>query len=1134
MKIVKGVPQFSASDLVNYLSCNHSSMLDIQVANGNLKKPSNYDPLLEILRERGQLHEAAFIEHLKAQDKHIVHIEGVDINDKAVEDTLNAMKGGAEIIVQAALCDGQWVGRADILRKIDIPSSLGDWSYEVIDTKLARETKGGSVLQLCLYADLLEKIQGHAPEFVYIVSPWSDYEPQAFRYADFAAYYRQVKNSAFSTLTADELLKTYPDPKSHCDICRWRNDCDAKRREDDHLCLVANISKLQINELQNNDVQTTQALAELPSPLPFTPQKGSPVTFEKIKVQAFIQVEARKSDSLKFKLIDIVPGIGLAALPEPSKGDVFFDIEGDSFVGEHGMEYLFGHAYLDDNDNPQYKNHWAFTRDDEKKTFEEFVGFVTERRKQFPDMHVYHFAPYEPSALKRLMGRYASMENEVDNLLRGLVFVDLLSVVRNAMYASVESYSIKKLEPFYGFTRKTPLHDANVALTKLTSCLQLNDLKTIDDATKSVVEQYNSDDCLSAFELRNWLEDLRAKEIANGKSIPRPVLGQQVEEEELSEQGKRILELIVTLTADVPVDIDERTKEQQASWILAYLLEWHRREEKATWWEYFRLSDLTADDLLGERAALARLSHIKTVETTARGIPTDRYRFEQQDTDIRGSEDLCQLGGVKFGSAVSICSDNLTIDIKKTGKTKDDHPEAVFAHTHVPTKDQAASLFRIGEYVAENGIEGAGRFKSGRDLLLRNLPDLQGEPLRMEGEVTLDAARRICKVIGDGVLSIQGPPGTGKSYTGARMICQLIKEGKKVGITANSHKVIRNLIDKTLEAAEEEGINFACIQKAKEVEDSQNNLIFARKNEDVFSALNNGTAQLAGATHFLWCKEDAEDVLDVLVIDEAAQMSLANVLAISPAAKTLIMLGDPQQLDQPTQGSHPDGTGISALDHILDGEQTIKPDQGLFIEKTWRLHPDICRYNSELFYESKLESVDGCEQQQIDSQSRFNGAGLRYVPVRHTGNTSSSTEEADKVKEIVDEILAVNSTWTDRTGVTKPVAIEDIIIIAPYNAQVFEIQQRLPNAHVGTVDKFQGQEAAIAIYSLATSSYADAARGIEFLYSSNRINVAISRAQCLAIMVGSPSVFEVDCKTPRQMPLANAFCRYLELAETMF
>ena len=266
MKIIEGTPQFSASDLVGYLSCNHSSMLDIQVANGSLKKPSYYDPLLEILRERGQLHETAFIEHLKAQGKDVVLIEGVDINDKAVEDTLNSMKSGAEIIVQAALRDGQWVGRADILRKIDTPSALGNWSYEVIDTKLARETKGGSILQLCLYADLLDKIQGIAPEFIYIVSPWSDYEPQAFRYADFAAYYRQAKSSAFSTLTADELLETYPDPKLHCDICRWQNDCDAKHREDDHLCLVANISKLQINELFNSSGRFLAVLEAFCSP----------------------------------------------------------------------------------------------------------------------------------------------------------------------------------------------------------------------------------------------------------------------------------------------------------------------------------------------------------------------------------------------------------------------------------------------------------------------------------------------------------------------------------------------------------------------------------------------------------------------------------------------------------------------------------------------------------------------------------------------------------------------------------------------------------------------------------------------------------------------------------------------------
>lgn len=1133
MRSVEGNLQFSASDLVSYLSCHHCSSLDIQVAEGRLEKPEHYDPLLEILRERGQIHEAAFIEHLKAQGHEVTVIDGVEVNSQCVGETLSAMQKGADIIVQAALSNNGWVGRADILRKVDVPSALGDWSYEIIDTKLARETKGGSVLQLCLYADLLEQLQGHAPEFIYIVSPWSDYEPQAFRYADFAAYYRQVKSSAYSMLTKDHVVETYPDPKPHCDICRWRNGCEKKRRDDDHLCLVANISKLQISELQRNNVLTTEALAGLPEPLPFTPEKGSLVSYEKAKSQASIQVEARNSGELKYEIIDIVPGVGLAALPDPSGGDVFFDIEGDPFVGEHGLEYLFGYSYLDQNEQMRYESQWAFTREDEKNIFEHFVSFVTNRRKEFPDMHIYHFAPYEPAALKRLMGRYASMESEVDNLLRGLVFVDLLSIVRNAMYASVESYSIKKLEPFYGFKRKIQLQEANIALTKLSSRLELNDVDTIDSQTKNTVEQYNQDDCLSTYELRGWLETIRAEEIGKGATIDRPLPGQQVEEEELSEEEQEVRHLIEVLTADIPVDIDERNIEQHARWILAYLLEWHRREEKATWWEYFRLSDLMADDLLIERGALARLSYVETVDTTARGIPTDRYQFEQQDTDIRGGEGLRQQGGDSFGTAISINSDNLTIDIKKSGKTKDDHPDAVFAHTHVPTKDQAASLKRIGKYVAEHGIEGDGRYKSGRDLLLRNLPDLQGEPLRADEESTLEAARRICTVIGDGVLAIQGPPGTGKSYTGARMICELARNGKKVGITANSHKVIRNLIDKTIEAAEEEGLNLSCIQKAKEIEEDQSNLTFARTNEDVFTALNSGGAQLAGATHFLWCKEGAEDVLDVLVIDEAAQMSLANVLAISPAAKTLIMLGDPQQLDQPTQGTHPDGTGVSALDHILGGEQTIRPDQGLFIDKTWRLHPEICNYNSELFYEGKLLAVEGCDQQKVDSKSRFSGHGLRYVPVIHEGNTSSSIEEAEKLKEIVEEILQSGSTWTDREGLTRPIQSEDIVIIAPYNAQVFEIQQRLPRAHVGTVDKFQGQEAAIAIYSLATSSYADAPRGMEFLYSSNRMNVAISRAKCLAILVGSPNVFEADCKTPRQMQLANAFCRYLELSETI-
>ena len=428
-----------------------------------------------------------------------------------------------------------------------------------------------------------------------------------------------------------------------------------------------------------------------------------------------------------------------------------------------------------------------------------------------------------------------------------------------------------------------------------------------------------------------------------------------------------------------------------------------------------------------------------------------------------------------------------------------------------------------------NGIEGDGPYQPARDLLLRTAPRIGGQPIRHDGETTLEAALRIAPLIEGGVLPIQGPPGTGKTYTGARMICALVRAGKSVGITANSHKVIRNLLDGVVEAAGEMGVDVRCIQKVTEREPDQQRLRFTTDNAALLSAIGN-TANVAGGTAWLWARPDAAEAVDVLFIDEAAQMSLANVLAVSQAAKSVVLLGDPQQLEQPMQGSHPEGTDVSALHHILGGHQTIAADRGLFLEETWRLHPDICRFTSELFYESRLQPRPGLEVQNVIANGRVNGTGLRYLPVPHEGNQSSSPEEADCVRDLVSEILAAKPKWIDRKGEEHELGLEDILIIAPYNAQVFELQERLPDARIGTVDKFQGQEAPIVIYSMTTSSYADAPRGMEFLYSLNRLNVATSRAQCLCVLVASPSVFEAQCRTPRQMQLANAFCRYLELA----
>jgi uncharacterized protein len=313
------------------------------------------------------------------------------------------------------------------------------------------------------------------------------------------------------------------------------------------------------------------------------------------------------------------------------------------------------------------------------------------------------------------------------------------------------------------------------------------------------------------------------------------------------------------------------------------------------------------------------------------------------------------------------------------------------------------------------------------------------------------------------------------------------------------------------------------------MEDAQSRLSFAKSNKELFAAL--GTTAMVGAgTAWVWAAPEAFEIVDVLFVDEAAQMSLANVLAVSQAAKTIVLIGDPQQLDQPMQGSHPDGTDVSALDHILGDEHTIPPDKGLFLDQTWRLHPDICSFTSELFYDSKLASRAGLDVQVINATGPISGAGLRHIPVVHHGNQNCSPEEASAIETLVESILGSGARCVDRDGQERPVTLDDIIIITPYNAQVFEIQRRLPGARVGTVDTFQGQEAPIAIYSTATSSCAEAPRGMEFLYSLNRLNVATSRAKCVCIMVGSPELFDAECRTPRQVRLANAFCRYLELA----
>jgi len=1126
--------RLSATDLSNHLNCAHLTALDYSLAVGDLQSPNWTNPDAAVLQQLGLEHERRYLDHLAELGLTRIDLRDIEPDLRAVAETEAAMAAGIAVIVQAALSNGRWFGRADVLRRVDTPSNLGSWSYEVYDCKLARETKAATILQLSMYSDLVRMIQGVEPQFMYVVSPSETLASEPFKVLEYAAYYRLVKARLERVVDAGRGgLATSPEPNPHCDVCRWWRKCDAEWRKADHLSLVAGISRLQRKQLNGWEVNSMAQLATLPLPLKQRPDYGSKEGYVRVREQARVQVDGRENNR---PVYEIFANGGLACLPEPSPGDIFFDLEGDSFVGTSGMEYLFGLIRLNQQGTPVYECRWCYTPGEEKGAFEWFVDLVLQAWSKHFDLHVYHFTSREPSALKRLMGKFATREDAVDRMLRGGLLVDLHAALKRSVRASVEEYSLKELETFHNFSRSIPLDEARRARRLVEHSLELGRIEPADESIRKAIESYNQDDCLSTASLRQWLEEQRRHLIAQGQEVPRPSLKESEPSDALDERQQQIAALFGQLTQDIPVDHEQRSKEQSACWLLANLLDWHRREEKTKSWEYYHLKDLPDEELFYERSALSGLRYLQRI-AFERGIATDRYEFVQQDTDLRPDDTLYQHGE-KLGEVAAIDMGARFVDIKKMKKTAELHPVSVYAFDDVRAKEAAKSLFRLANWVQTNGIDSPGAYRSARDLLLRHPPRLLSRTtgcLAREGESPLDAARRILPSLDSSLLAIQGPPGSGKTFTAAKMICDLVRRKKKVGITGPSHKVIRNLLDELVAQADSEGIdNLRCVQKVKETsEESSVAIKEVTDNQKVLRALQDDTADVVAGTAWLWSREEFAESVDLLFVDEAGQMSLANVLAAAQSARNLVLLGDPQQLEQPLQGSHPDGAAISALEHVLDGARTISPERGLFLEETRRLHPAICRFTSESFYDCRLQSLSGLDQQRIEGHSYLRGSGLRFVAVNHEGNQNASAEEADVVQALVNGMLQQGVRWFDVKTTPPdfaPLTAKDILIIAPYNAQVSDISQRLPGIVVGTVDRFQGREAAIVIYSLTTSSPEDAPRGMEFLYSLNRLNVATSRGRALCILVGSPRLLEPQCRTPRQMQLASALCRFVELA----
>jgi predicted RecB family nuclease len=1126
----------SASDLVAFSECEHLSALDLRVVLGVEAIEATRTDSTDLVARKGDEHERAFLGLLFERGLDVVVvpsvIDGATSDREALDQTERAMRAGADVVYQGALADGDWRGFADFLERVPVPCpAFGDYSYEVVDTKLAQHAKPGYLVQLCLYSDLLSRVQGRVPERIHVVL--GSHERQTFRVNEFFAFYRRLRRR-YEVRLADDFSNSYPEPVAHCGVCRWSEHCAARWEADDHLSLIAGLGRAQTIRLSEAGITTCAQLA-VAAPADRPARIGRP-TFERLRQQARLQMQERSTGDQRYELLLPEEGRGLARLPEPRPGDLFFDMESDPFYEGGGLEYLFGVTRIETG-QPVFRAFWAHERREEKLAFEAFIDFVVAALAEDPTIHVYHYAPYEPSALKRLMGRHGTRETEIDRLLREQVLVDLYAVTLQALRTSKPGYSIKQIEEFYMDAREQDVTEGGDSIVHFEEWLDTGDQMLLD-----AIAAYNEVDCLSTVKLHGWLLDRRAEaqetfEVAiPWRALPEP--------HETSPEASAVLDEVArleeVLTRGLPEDLAEANDEQRADWLMVQLLHYHRREEKPVWWAYFNRMEMSPAELVEDGEAIGEI----TVDRSEPPIAEKRsfiytLRFREQEHKLAPGGEIRDVDAQRQVDVVEIDDATGVLRVRR-GKNRahEPLPAGLIPGGPYRTDEQRAALRRLASVVVASGLDGPGEFRALRDILRRCPPRITGlaEGTTLQGgSPDIDHLKRLAAHLDSSCLFIQGPPGSGKTWTGAQLIVHLIALGRRVGVAATSHKAIHNLLHEIEDAAVAQGANFRgwkkCSRGNPESEfSSRHDRSFIENEPDMHMFPPPEDVQLVAGTAWLYAPECMDGTLDYLVIDEAGQVSLADALAMGTAARNLILLGDPLQLAQVSQGTHPAGTGASVLEHLLGEHGTIPPERGIFLDRTRRMHPDVCRFVSEVVYESRLHAIAECAQQRVNAEGSLTGTGVRFIEVDHTGNMRASTEEADAIAVAIAGLA--DATVTESDGVERRLELADVMVVSPYNAQVRCLVDRLPDGvRIGTVDKFQGQEAHIVFFSMATSSGAEVPRNVEFLYSRNRLNVAVSRARSLAVLVCNPELLHIDCRTVEQMRLINALCRLVELAE---
>jgi predicted RecB family nuclease len=1108
MRYLNGSIFHAAADLNAFLGCSHAAALNLQKLQypESLPARAEDDEAAVLIQDAGHAHEAAYLTQLHGVTDVVEVASSPDLHTR-VEATVEAMRAGAPIIYQGAFLDTPWHGYSDFLRRVEVSSALGSWSYEVIDTKLARTASPKFVLQLGLYSDMIEKVQGVKPRAMHLVL--GDGREESFRTAEFRHTLDAAKERYLGFI-ANGAKGSVPEPCSTCSMCGWREHCAAEWEAQDHLSRVAGIQKSQIVKLRAAGIDTMARLAAVPADQRVP--RLAVLTFERLQAQAALQV-ARRDGQPVVELLAVEPNRGFARMPRPDPADLFFDLEGDPLHPD-GLEYLWGVHFRDGQGNTAFRHVWAHDRAAERLAFEEMVDWFTNHIADHPTAHIYHYAPYEVTVLRRLSTAFASREAEVDALLRAEKFVDLYAVARAAVRTSEPDLSLKTLEIFFAEKRDQNVTKADQSIVEYHRWRSTGDVAILDG-----ILDYNRVDCENTEGLRDWL-------LANRPDLAWWTKPGPLPDPERSEEARAHEELLARLRNAVREGagfLSERSRE-----LVAHLIDFHGRADKPAFWAIYDRCERDQDELIDENECIGGIRPARGEWLRREKQSTvARYAFPDQDTKLKeGDAVLHAPSRMALGKIFAIDRDAGWVEVKRKLKIDEEFPDggSIMPAWPIDTSDLAAAVARVAAAFA------AGRQDAYRaivDLLERRAPRLagwDGGPLVREGEPLIEAITSRALALDQSTLFIQGPPGTGKTHSSAHVICALLKAGKRIGISSNSHKAINNLLAKVETVARE--MNLVIDGAKKVTAGSSDTYLNGSMIVDVTDAkvIEQTSPQLVAGTAWLFAREKLDQSFDYLFVDEAGQVSLGHMVAMGSAARNIILIGDQMQLGQPIQGAHPGESGLSVLDYLLEGAATIAADRGILLDISWRMHPSICGFISDAVYDGRLGSHVDCEAQalhlQSDSHPMLMPSGIRMVAMDHVGCGQLSYEEADRAKALIDNLLG--HRFTDRNGREGRIGLENILVVAPYNLQMNALQSRLPaGARVGTVDKFQGQEAEVVIVSLATSTPDDLPRQVDFFYSKNRLNVAISRARTLAIVLANPKLLELDAKTIEHLRLVN-------------